>query len=273
MKTLVAEAVQLVENRRWDIDYYLPPEGIRAFPESVLCRVSDCATIGKAKRDPTREPETVFQYIDISSVDVDSGTIRNPQELTGEEAPSRARKLVRAYDIVLSTCRPTRGAIAVVPESLHGEVCSTGFSVVCANPGVNPYYLHYALRLPSTLEQFRKWSTGSSYPAILDEDVEKTVIPLPEAGTQDEIARVVLAAAVAREDRVRQAHRDFEGTLDTVTRSIAQGSAVPPVVDACSLPCTVEEIEARREELPLAEPDVARPRRTSDDNALTLLDL
>ena len=82
MKTLVAKADQLVENCRWDIDYYLPPEGIRAFPGGVLAPLSECASIGKAKRDPTRQPESVFQYIDISSVDVDTGTIRTPQELT-----------------------------------------------------------------------------------------------------------------------------------------------------------------------------------------------
>jgi type I restriction enzyme S subunit len=56
-------------------------------------------------------------YIDISSVDVSNGIIENPQELIGIEAPSRARKVVPAFDIVISTCRQTRGAIAVVPVS------------------------------------------------------------------------------------------------------------------------------------------------------------
>src|SRR6185437_1289969 len=115
-----------------------------------------------------------------------------PQEVEGVDAPSRARKVVRAFDIVISTCRPTRGAIAVVPISLHNQIASTGFSIWRAKAGTNPFYLHYALRLQSTLEQFRKWSTGSSYPAILDEDVAKTLIPVPSPAEQDRIARLIV---------------------------------------------------------------------------------
>ena len=149
--------------------------GINSFPKDVLTPIIKCADIIKDKRDPKKNPEMTFQYVDIASIDVETGIIINPQELTGKEAPSRARKIISAYDIIISTCRPTRGAIAVVPEELHGQICSTGFSVIRAKPNVNPFYLYYALRLQSTLEQFRKWSTGSSYPAILDDDIAKTI--------------------------------------------------------------------------------------------------
>lgn len=193
MKTLCKVRFELESAGRWDIDFHLPAEGVKKFPSALLKRLDQVANIGKDKRDPGSQ-EGTFQYIDISSVDVSVGAIVNAQDVECNEAPSRARKVVRAYDLIISTCRPTRGAIAVVPVRLHNQIASTGFSIVRPKVGVNPFYLQFALRLPSTLEQFRKWSTGSSYPAILDEDVAKTLIPVPSPQEQDRIAGLVVAA-------------------------------------------------------------------------------
>lgn len=222
MKTLIKTLAQLQAAGRWDIDFHLPPEGIRRFPSDILKRVDAVASTSKDKRDPTRKPDELFQYIDISSVDVTTGTIVTPQEITGEEAPSRARKNVRAFDILVSTCRPTRGAIAVVPIELHNQIASTGFSVVRANAGVNPYYLHYALRLASTLEQFRKWSTGSSYPAILDDDVNKTLIPIPLLDVQDALAQRLAAATRQRDNALKTANAAWQRGLQSVEQILCR---------------------------------------------------
>jgi hypothetical protein len=228
MKTLIKTRKELESIGRWDIDFHLPAEGIKKFPRDLLKRVDQVATLAKEKRDPTKTPDSVFQYIDISSVDVAVGQITNPQEVDGIDAPSRARKVVRAFDIVVSTCRPTRGAIAVVPVQLHSQIASTGFSIVRPNDEVNPFYLHYALRLPSTLEQFRKWSTGSSYPAILDDDVKKTLIPMPERDVQDAIAEKVMGALREREKVVRAANAVWLATLDGITASMS-GQEIDPI--------------------------------------------
>jgi hypothetical protein len=220
MKILIKTRKELQAAGRWDIDFHLPPVGITKFPDSLLKRVDEVADIAKDKRDPTKDPDSVFQYIDISAVDVVIGQVANPQDVEGSEAPSRARKVVRAFDLIVSTCRPTRGAIAVVPVKLHDQIASTGFSIVRAHDNVNPFYLHYALRLPSTLEQFRKWSTGSSYPAILDSDVRKTIIPVPDSEMQDVIAARVVMALRERAKIIRQANGAWTHTLSEITASL-----------------------------------------------------
>lgn len=207
MKTLVIEKSRLLAAKRWDIDFHLPAEGIQKYPQTLLKKVKDVAQIRKEKRDPRLEPEEAFKYIDISCIDVQTGLVNNHQDLLGEEAPSRARKVVSAYDILISTCRPTRGAIAVVPIDFHNEVASTGFSVLKAKDGVNPFYLFFALRLDSTLEQFRKFSTGSSYPAILDEDVLNTFIPVPSLDEQNRIAEEVFLQIKKRENMINEANQ------------------------------------------------------------------
>lgn len=165
------------------------------------------------KRNPTLEPDKSFKYIDISSVDVTTGIIINPQELLGEEAPSRARKVVREGDIIISTCRPTRGAIAIIPKELDNQICSTGFSVIRAKDNADIRYLHFILRSALVKEQFRKFSTGSSYPAILDSDVEKTIIPIPSKPEQIEIAEKVFNDTKTRNSIIENANRQWNKNL------------------------------------------------------------
>lgn len=220
MKVLLKNRKELQVAGRWDIDFHLPAEGIKKFPKSLLKRVDQVADVTKDKRDPTKEPDLAFQYIDISAVDVSIGVVANPQDVEGAEAPSRARKVVAAFDIIVSTCRPTRGAIAVVPVKLHNQIASTGFSIVRPHEDINPFYLHYALRLPSTLEQFRKWSTGSSYPAILDSDVKKTLLPVPDREIQDAIAAKVVVALRERAKVLRAANAVWTKTLAEITAAL-----------------------------------------------------
>ena len=189
---------KISQENRWDIDYHLPPVEIKKYNNAILCKIESCADIIKDNRNPMNEPDKEFIYIDISSIDVTVGMIINPQELIGEEAPSRARKVIKTNDIIISTCRPTRGAIAIVPKELDNQICSTGFSVIRAKPHVDVRYLHFILRSDLVKEQFRKFSTGSSYPAILDSDVKKTIIPLPKLSEQKNIADLVVKATQER---------------------------------------------------------------------------
>ncbi|WP_186367573.1 restriction endonuclease subunit S, partial [Yersinia aldovae] len=192
--------------------------------ELLIKNVSDVASVVKEKRDPTKTPEDTFIYIDNSSVDITSGTIVSPQELTGEEAPSRARKVVLEDDIIISTCRPTRGAIAIVPAELDNQIASTGFSVIrCKKDKINPIYLQFVLKMESTLEQFRKFSTGSSYPAILDSDVLKTKIPVPSIDLQNEIADFIVSSKNKRENTIKSANESYYNSLSLAQNSLNLG--------------------------------------------------
>lgn len=275
MKTLLKKRSELQKTGRWDIDYHLPPEEIIKYRDELIERIDDVADVQKSKRDPTKRPDATFQYIDISSVDVTNGVIENPQELIGNEAPSRARKVVSAFDILISTCRPTRGAITVVPVHLHNQIASTGFSVIRVKSGINPYYLQFVLRQPSTLEQFRKWSTGSSYPAILDEDVEKTKIPIPSTEEQDAIAKEVVQALIDRQSSVKEADLVYLTKLKEVRQKMYKsgsqnglGKIESPV--GSDWPCTISEIETVLRDLPELEVDESRRSKKKTDNLLLL---
>lgn len=175
---------------RFDVAYNMGFKKFDPFIESVS-PISLAVDFTNRLVNPTDQPEVTFKYIDISSIDVHLGEIRQAKEIIGAEAPSRARQLVRAGDIIISTVRPTRGATALVPDEMDGFVCSTGFVVVRPAKDVIAEYLHIALRLGTTLEQFGRYSSGSSYPAILEKDIKQTIIPLPPVDVQQKVVKEI----------------------------------------------------------------------------------
>ena len=213
VKQIKVKYKKLIDEQRWDIDYHLPPVEINKFNEDILVEMRNCSDVITEKRNPTLRPNELFLYVDISSIDVVTGIIVNPQELMGEDAPSRARKVIHEGDIIISTCRPTRGAVAIVPKELDNQICSTGFCVIKAKEGVSNKYLHFILRSALVKEQFRKFSTGSSYPAILDDDVRKTVIPLPKSEMQIEIANKVYEETKKRNALIERANQQWERNM------------------------------------------------------------
>lgn len=220
MKQIKVKYKKLIDEQRWDIDYHLPPIEINKFSKDILVEMKKCSDVITEKRNPTLKPDEIFKYVDISSIDVVTGIIINSQELLGEEAPSRARKVIHEGDIIISTCRPTRGAVAIVPKELDNQICSTGFCVIRAKKGVSNKYLHFILRSAVVKEQFRKFSTGSSYPAILDDDIRKTVIPLPSKTVQTKIAKKVHEETTKRNALIAQANRQWEMNLQSCINDI-----------------------------------------------------
>src|SRR5450759_4381350 len=62
-------------------------------------------------RDPRLSPDTVFRYVDISSIDRLTKTVVDARAIAGRDAPSRARKVIKANDVVVSTTRPNLNAV------------------------------------------------------------------------------------------------------------------------------------------------------------------
>ena len=84
-----------------------------------------------------------------------------------------------------------------------------------------PQYLHWVLRLESTLEQFRKWSTGSSYPAILDEDVAKTRIPVPTIAKQNEIVELISTGLQKRDEMIAIADAEWSKIREVAKHNVS----------------------------------------------------
>lgn len=123
------------------------------------------ATINDDVLPAVTSPDREVRYVDISNVDSD-GTIGDGEVMRFGDAPSRARRLVRDGDVVVSTVRTYLRAIAPVVDPDPDLVVSTGFAVVRPRSGLNPRFAAYALRDSRFVEDVVANSEGVAYPGI-----------------------------------------------------------------------------------------------------------
>jgi len=149
-------------------------------------RLKYTASINDEALPETTDPDYEFNYVDIGNVDAVKGIVAK-EAYRFENAPSRARRIVRDGDIIVSTVRTYLRAIAPIREPEDHLIVSTGFAVVRPR-GIDPDYLSYALRSPFFVETVFSRSTGVSYPAINASEVGTIEVTIPTAEEQQAIA-------------------------------------------------------------------------------------
>lgn len=151
--------------------------------------VKDVATVNELSIQGNY-PHNNIEYIDIASVE--RGVINSIQELPLSDAPSRAKRIVRDNDILISTVRPNLEHYTFVKGAKPNTVASTGFAVVSAK-SADPRYLYYYLTAkPFTayLSQIADSHT-SAYPAINPDVIETAELLLPSPAEQQAIAHIL----------------------------------------------------------------------------------
>lgn len=128
-----------------------------------------------------------FDYIDIGSVTYGKG-ITQLQRLNFRDAPSRARRVVKEGDVILSTVRTYLKATAFIKEINFPTIVSTGFITLTAKEKINKKYLKYIAQYEGFVSEVEERSNGVSYPAINSSDVVKIKVPLPPQNDQIQIA-------------------------------------------------------------------------------------
>jgi len=173
--------------------------------------------------NPLETPEAEFEYIDVSSVSNRTFEIEETQRLKGKDAPSRARRLVKANDVLFATVRPTLQRIAVVPEQLDNQVCSTGYFVLRPKAGIDHRFVFYSLFTEDFMRQMESLQKGASYPAVTDGEVRAQVIPVPPLPEQRRVVGILdeafdgIATAKANAEKNRpNARALFESHLQAV---------------------------------------------------------
>ena len=125
------------------------------------------------KWNPCREGAGTFTYVDISSVDQVARAVTQSTTVATSEAPSRARQLIAAGDVLVSTVRPNLNAVAYVGPNLDGATASTGFCVLRPRPDeLDGRYLFHWVQSRQFIGHLVQLATGASYPAVSDKIVK-----------------------------------------------------------------------------------------------------
>lgn len=163
-----------------------------------------------------------FPYIEISGVQIRENSYITT-DVAVSAAPSRAKMIVRNGDIIVSTTRPHRGAIATIfCDESDVQIASTGFCVLrkLKRKDVLKEYLQWILLDDYVLLQMLQRSSGGNYPAITSDELKKIVIPIPDINVQ----KVICAEATRRKkeaDKLRSdAQQEWQAAKEQFEREL-----------------------------------------------------
>ena len=131
--------------------------------------------VGQIKLDDDR----LIDYFDIASIDNINKKITGFTTYTFVEAPSRARRMIKKDNVLVSTIRPNLNAVALFDMNTQNvPVASTGFCVLDCKEDTNPRFLFYYLQSRFFVNEMVSQATGASYPAVSDKIVRSAHIPV-----------------------------------------------------------------------------------------------
>ncbi len=189
-------------------------------------RLKDLVTLNVETLPEDTDPTFEMSYVDIGGVD-GLGRVIEREPLTFGSAPSRARRLVRDGDVIVSTVRTYLRAIAQIREPEPHTVVSTGFAVVRPGEEFKTDYAAYALRAPYFVERVVANSKGVSFPAITDSEMATYELALPPDHEQCSIAAFLntetarVDALIAKKERLIELLHEKRSAL--ITRTVTKG--------------------------------------------------
>jgi Restriction endonuclease S subunits len=155
-----------------------------------------------------------IEYIDISSV----GTgqfIETPKKLSLKDAPSRAQRIVRNGDIIVSTVRPNRRSFLYLKETKPETVVSTGFAVLRAKEKNDSRFLYYLVTNQEFTDYLVSKAEGSAYPAVNPSVFSNADVLVPDYEEQKAIAKILSSL----DDKI-ELNRQMNATLEAMARAL-----------------------------------------------------
>jgi hypothetical protein len=182
-------AKQVVEN--WKPSF-------RIDPSWEMVELGEVCEVNKETLDIVEDLE--YQYIDISSVENETGKIVFGDRILGKTLPSRAKRKVAVGDVLLSTVRPNLKAFAKIDELPINSVASTGFAVLTPKESLKSGWIYQLLFTDLLQDQMIGQMGKGAYPSINSNDVKNLKIPLPPLEVQEQIVAEIEAEQKAIEE-------------------------------------------------------------------------
>lgn len=201
------------------------------FNEKVL---EEVAHIDDEQLNSSTDSGYSFYYIDISSVSTNQ--IQFPADkIQFRNAPSRARKVLKDGDILMSTVRPNLKAFAKFKKpSTANYIASTGFAILSEKKGYCLDYVYHSLFSENLEKQINSFVVGSNYPALNSGDIRNLKLLVPGYKKQVYIANVLNAvnSVITKTEQAISKYKCIKlGMLhDLFTRGIGADGKLRPTV-------------------------------------------
>jgi len=150
-------------------------------------RIKEIAYINKRTLTEKTPNDYEFDYIDIGSITYGIKGFSS-ERMTFEDAPSRAKRIVKKGDTIISTVRTYLKAIASIENDVSDLIVSTGFAVISPKKLLFSKYFSYLLTSNFVVDTICALSIGVSYPATNSSVIGNLLCLVPPPSEQKAIA-------------------------------------------------------------------------------------
>ena len=220
-----AKLSDTVTSGRFDADYYQPQfavirQIVKHYPNGYEPLIH-VATPLKPNIDPSKTPNQIYSYIELSNINTLLGTVDGFGSKFGKDLPSRARRQVQYGDVIASAVVGSIDKASVIDHAQDGYVASTGFFHLRPIK-VSSEYLLMLVRSKCVCMQFQQQSTGGILSAVPDSRLKNVIVhKLPER-LQQEITTLVIQSHEANkksQELLYQAKTRVEQLIEEAVRS------------------------------------------------------
>lgn len=199
-------------------------------------RLKYIAAINKEALPETTDGDFEIQYIDIGNVTL-GRLLEPPKPMLFKDAPSRARRIVKQNDTIVSTVRTYLKAIALIEDQSENLIASTGFAVVSPHNFLDHKFLFHLISSPRIIDRICALSVGVSYPSINSSDLANIEVWLPmDKSEQTAIAHYLdrktaqIDQAISEKERLIELFREERQAIinHAVTKGIRAGVKMKP---------------------------------------------
>lgn len=158
----------------------------------------------------------IYNYVEIGDIDVGTGNA-SFNAVNTNELPDNAKIMTKHGDILVSTVRPNRGAVAIL--EVEDLLVSGAFTVLRENGHYPKEVLQVLLRTSMYRNWLLRFNVGTSYPVIKDEDILNMPIPLLDEPVKQDVISKVKEAALLRQ----KSKQLLDYAKQVVEKAIEQG--------------------------------------------------
>ena len=207
------------------------------YPKNWSCtRLKNVALVNENSLSTSTHSNYVLNYLEISNVNNRGIISKNEiRELFFSDAPSRARRIVRNGDTVISSVRPNLQALAYIQHTPENLIASTGFYVVTPlQKLLDEKYTYYLLISDGSRQHLEAAAKGVGYPAVDDKDFVTLKFSIPSIEEQQRIASY-LDKNCATIDKAIEAKQKQLEILDDLRKSIIHKAVTRGLDDSVEL--------------------------------------